>query len=187
MAKSVLRGSLAVLLLLGLIAAPALAARNSLDAEGPEAQAPEGVDGLDAWTFDLEVVNGCYALVTGTVTDSGGGTSQAALTTYDDGVLIDFSEFSFPANGVAQPYCWVYQQVGEPGGGAIAIALRDTVASEDAYDFSNFDISGTCTGPAPSCAQSLIEIPTLDAAGVGLLTLALAAAAVFGLRRRRRA
>lgn len=178
--------SFALLSLVGLLAFPAQAELNSLNLDGPEPGGPEGV-GLDAWTFDVEVVNGCYAVTTGTVTATGGGSQGAALTTYDDGVLIDYLEFTFPANGQPHPYCWVYQQIGEPGGGSIAIALRDTFDDPDAYDFSNFDISGTCTGPAPVCPRSWVEVPTVSPAGLGLLALGLAAAAAVGLRRRKRA
>lgn len=177
--------SFLMLSLLGLLAVPARAERNSVDVDAPQPQGPVG--GLDAWTFNVEVVNGCYALVTGTVTDSGGGSSQAALTTYDDGVLIDYLEFSFPANGVAHPYCWVYQQVGEPAGGSIAIALRDSFDDPNAYDFLNFDISGVCTGPAPRCSSTWVDVPAVSPAGLGLLALVLAVAASFFLRRRLRA
>jgi hypothetical protein len=178
---------LLMLSLLVPLAGPARGDLNSLNLDAPQAEAPEG-DGLDAWTFDVEVVNGCYALVTGTVTDSGGGNSQAALTTYDDGVLIDYLEFSFPADGTAHPYCWVYQQIGEPGGGSVAIALRDTFDDQNAYDFLNFDISGVCTGPAPRCAATTwVDVPAVGPAGLGLLALVLAGAATFFVRRRLRA
>jgi len=186
MRSKLVTNSFLALSLLGLLAVPARSELNSLNLDAPQAEAPQG--GLDAWTFDVQVVNGCYALVTGTVTASGGGISQAALTTYDDGVLIDWVEFPFAADAEAHPYCWVYQQIGEPGGGDVAIALRDAYDSNDAYDFLNFDISGTCTGAAPRCAATTwVDVPAVGPAGLGLLALVLAGAATFFLRRRLRA
>lgn len=170
-----------------LVSAPAAhSAQNAQNLDGPVTEIPSGAGGLDAWTFEVELVNGCYALVTGTVTASGGGSEQAALTTYDNGVLIDSYDFSFPANGSAHPYCWVYRQIGDPDNGDVAIALRDDPLSLDAYDFLPLSISGTCTGAAPSCGGP-VAIPTIAPAGLGALALALLGAAILVLRRHRRA
>lgn len=173
-------------LALAAVAAPA-EQRNANDVVGPEVAVPEGGGAIDSATLDVLVVNDCYALVTGTVTASGGGRAPAALTVYDDGVLITGLEFEVPANGGTQPYCWVHQQIGPAGGDSIAIAIRDSLLDAGAHDFENFAIFGTCTGPAPTCAgPDLVAVPALGPGGIAVLALGLAGAGAFALRVRRR-
>lgn len=181
----------AILALAALVLGPTVARaqdRNADDVVGPVVTVPEGTGAIDSATLDVLVVNDCYALVTGTATASGGGRAPAALTVYDDGVLITGLEFEIPANGGTHPYCWVHQQIGPAGGDAIAIAIRDSLLDAGAHDFENFTIFGTCTGPAPTCAgPDLVAVPALGPGGIAALALGLAGAGAFalGVRRRR--
>lgn len=165
--------------------APSLAQRNALDLEGPLPAAPEGGT-IDSATIDSVVVNGCYAISTGTVTASGGPgvTVGAEVLVYDNGILIDEKLFWIPADGTPRPYCAVYQQVGPAESGDVAIGVWDEPDGTN-YDYDTVPISDVCTGPAPRCAELIQEIPTLSPAGLAALTLLLSAGAFVLLRRRR--
>jgi len=168
------------------LAAPSYAQRNARDLEGALPEAPAG-GAIQSATIDSEVVNGCYAISTGTVTASGGPgvTVGAEVLVYDSGILIDQKLFWIPADGTPRPFCAVYQQVGPAEGGEVAIGIWDE-PDGTSYDYDIVAISDVCTGPAPRCAESIQAIPALSPAGLAALTLLLTAGA-FGLLRRRRA
>ncbi len=158
----------------------------------PAGDSPQGgVGTILAGTMNVQVVNGCYALVSGTVdTPSGGGTAHAGITYWDDGNFEGGDPLDFPANGTTQTYCLVHQQLlpvlqGAPGLGIYLMENETQTATTTFASSPNTDISDVCTGPAPQCGASVVDVPTVSQGGLAMLVLALASAAVVLLMRRR--
>ena len=183
---------IASILLAGLAAlSPALALENR-PALPPDVPAGGGTI-LDG-TMDVLVVNGCYALITGTAdTPNLGGSVSAAINYWDDGTWEGGDPLSFPADGATHDYCVVHQQLVPvlQGAAGLGIYLEDDLglAATQTFDSDgSVDISDICTGAAPVCpnAVSIVEVPTIGRTGFAILFLALASAAVVVLKRRRK-
>lgn len=181
--------AMAVAGLLGTQGASAIDNRGPLAPSAPEGGSATIVDG----TMNAEVVNGCYVLVTGTVeTPDVGGTAFAWINRWDDGNFRGGTELSFAANGTSQSYCLVHQQT-EPvlqGAFGLGMYLENGLGLAATVTFDSdggVDVSDVCTGDAPVCPSSALEVPAVDRTGIIVLSLLLAGAAIFGLARRRAA
>jgi hypothetical protein len=143
-------------------------------------------------TMDIQVINGCFALITGTVaTPDVGGTVTGAINTWDDGNFLVGYPLNFAGDGGTHAYCQVHQQlvpVLQVNAG-IGVYLEDALgqAATTAFASNEFlDISNVCTGAAPQCPEgSPLEVPAIDRTGFVALALLLAGAAIFWLTRRR--
>jgi len=160
----------------------------------------EGVTGgagtiLDG-TMNVQIVNGCYALIEGVVnTPNTGGTVGAALNFWDDGNFLTSIPLTFAANGSAQSYCQVYQQLVPvlQGAAGVGIYLEDAEGLASIQTFASVgdaDLSNICTGPAPVCVAGggpAVPLPTGNRIGFALLVFLLVGAAGFWIARRRSA
>jgi hypothetical protein len=141
-------------------------------------------------TMDIQVVNGCFAFINGTV-DTTAGTNTAFINTWDDGTFKQSFQLDFPSSPGTFPYCLVFQQP-DPvlqGAAGLGVYLENGAgpAATETFDADgSLDISNVCTGPAPVCPETQLtqEIPALNPYGVAALTLLLAGGAVAILVRR---
>lgn len=186
------RSRAALCLMIGLLAVSPSWALENRPALTP-GPGPEGGTIL-AGTMTVQVVNGCYALITGTAdTPNVGGSVGAAINYWDDGNFLGGDPLTFAADGSTQDYCVVHQQLVPVLQGAfgLGIYLEDVVGVGATQTFASngsVDISDICTGAAPVCpnAVSIVEVPTIGRTGFAILVLALASAAVVVLKRRRK-
>lgn len=162
----------------------------------PDPTGPAGGGGdIASGVLNVETVNGCYLLLTGTVTTNPvGGTVQAGINFWDDGNFIAGIALSFPGDGGTHPYIASYQQMSPVLQGAVGLgiyleneagpAATTTYDSEGNYN----DVSEVCTGPAPDISGfDATSIPTLGQFGLAALVGLLALAAVMVMMRRRAA
>lgn len=152
-----------------------------------------GAAGVVDGTMDVQVASGCYALVTGDVqTANVGGTVSAFINRWDDGTFQTGDQLDFPGDGGSHGYCLIFQQlvpVGQLAPG-LGVYLEDGLglAATTTFDSNGgVNISDVCTGPAPVCPTSVLEVPAVDRTGFLVLTLLIAGAALFWLARRRTA
>jgi len=184
------------LLLLVLAGALALGGAASATNVPTVAAAPGGGPaGIASGTLDVETVNGCYLLMTGTVTTNPvGGTVSAWVSVFDDGVPLGSAQVKVPGDGGTHAYQASYQQLvpvnqSAPGVGVVLVDAPGNSFTvifdiEDPYT----DISDVCTGPAPDISGfDATAIPTLGQIGLALLVGLLALAAVVVMMRRRSA
>ncbi len=161
---------------------------------GPLAPAgPEGGPTITDGTMEILVVNGCYALIMGTVaTPNVGVEVTAAINMWDDGNYRGGYPLSFPGNGGNHNYCLVHQQT-EPvlqGAAGLGVYLEDQLGVGATVTFDsngNLDISDICTGAAPVCPAEnvLLDIPTMGRTGLVAMILLLGATAAIWIARRR--
>lgn len=177
--------------------AAALIAAGPALANKPVSEAPVG-DGstiIQAGTLALETVNGCYVLITGTVTTFPvGGQVLAYVNVWDDGNHLQAIAIPVPGDGGTHAYEALYQQLDPVLQGATGVGfyLEDgpyldyttTFDSNGSYN----DLSDVCTGPAPDISGfDATAIPTLGQIGLVALIGLLALAAVVVMMRRRSA
>jgi hypothetical protein len=181
--------------LLAMIASLGLAGTALADNRPALPAAPAGgTTEIASGTLDVVGVNGCYMLITGTVTTNPvGGTVLAYINFWDDGIFKATIVLGpFPANGGTHAYQAAYQQP-EPiqqlatGIGVYlenAAGLAATVTFDSNGSFN--DVTEVCTGPAPDISGfDATAIPTLGR--VGLLALVgLVGLAALALMVRRR-
>jgi len=175
----------------------ALLLAGSASANKPEgAAAPGGVSAVIAsGTLSLETVNGCYVLITGTVTTYPvGGQVLAWVNVWDDGNHLQAIAIPVPGDGGTHPYEALYQQLDPVLQGATGVGFyledgpgTDATTTFDA-DGNYNDLSDVCTGPAPDISGfDATAIPTLGQIGLAVLVGLLALAAVLVMMRRRSA
>lgn len=162
--------------------------RGPLAPAGPEVGAT-----ITDGTMETLVVNGCYALIMGTVaTPNVGVDVTAAINMWDDGAYRGGYPLSFPGNGGNHTYCLVHQQT-EPvlqGAPGLGVYLEDVLGVGATVTFDadgNMDISDVCTGAAPVCPAEnvLLDIPTMGRTGLVAMILLLGATAAVWMARRR--
>ncbi len=154
-----------------------------------------GGPGIASGVLNVETVNGCYLVLTGTVTTNPvGGAVPAGINFWDDGTFIAGIPLTFPGDGGTHPYVASYQVTAPilQGAAGIGIYLEDlagatattTFDSESSYN----DVTEVCTGPAPDISGfGATSIPTLGQVGLAVLVGLLALAAVTVMLRRRAA
>ncbi len=177
------------LLLAAALSLPGLAGasnRPDLPVEGG------GGGGIVSGTINLQAVNGCYVVITGTVTTANvGGTVVAWVNVWDDGNFYEGFPIPVPGNGGTHPYIGVYHQQVPVLQGATGVGFyledghgfdaTDTYASDGNFN----DHTHICTGPAPDISgYNAIAIPTLGVVGLVALVGILGLAAMLLLRRR---
>lgn len=151
----------------------------------PDRESAEGLGDVVAGTLNLQAVSGCYILATGTITSANvGGTVDGALNVWDDGNFLAGYAIPVPGDGGTYNWCVVHQQLVPvlQGAAGLGVYLEDevgpaatvTLVSNGSYN----DVTEVCTGPAPSCASAVLEVPALDRTGIVILALLLGAAAV---------
>lgn len=181
-----------------LVFAGALALGSVAKADNkPAGVAPGGAPGVGiaSGTLNLETVNGCYVLITGTVTTNPvGGIVLAWVNVWDDGNHLQAISIPVPGDGGTHPYTASYQQLDPVLQGATGVGfyLEDgpgtsyttTYDSDGSYN----DLSDVCTGPAPDISGfDATAVPTLGQIGLAVLVGLLALAAVVVMMRRRSA
>lgn len=173
-----------------IVAGPALANKPASDTP-----AGGGSTTIQAGTLALETVNGCYVLITGTVTTYPvGGQVLAWVNVWDDGNHLQAIAIPVPGDGGTHPYEALYQQLDPVLQGATGVGFyledgpgTDATTTFDA-DGNYNDLSDVCTGPAPDISGfDATAIPTLGQIGLAVLVGLLALAAVLVMMRRRSA
>lgn len=181
-------------LAVALIAGLALAAAGFAIDNAPARTVEGGTGDIDSGTLELEAVNGCYIVATGTITTNPvGGTVSAWLNVWDDGSHLYAAELPVAGDGGTHPWCHVYQVTAPVLQGAVGLGLyledgpgllaTTTFDSNGSFN----DATDVCTGPAPVCATQALAIPTVDRTGLVLLALLLGGAALWLVARRRAA
>jgi hypothetical protein len=170
------------------VAGSATASNRPDRAESPQGGTAEIASG----TMEVEVVNGCYMVFTGTVTTNPvGGTVPAYINTWDDGThQAAIALGPFPADGGTHAYVASYQQPVPVLQGAFGLGtyLEDAagLAATFTFDAVTVDVSDVCTGPAPDISGfDATAIPTLGRVGlIALVGLVGLAALALMVRRR---
>jgi hypothetical protein len=178
---------------IALLAGACLAAGAAWADNGPALpEAPSGSGDIAAGTMDVEVVNGCYMVMTGTVTTNAvGGIVHAYINTWDDGTFEQTLTLTFPGDGGTHPYQGSMQQFLPvlQGAAGLGVYLQEA-AGPGATEFfdsdGSVDVENICTGPAPDISGfDATAIPTLGRFGLGFLVALVALAAVALIVRRR--
>lgn len=179
-----------------LAAVAALTLSSAALANRPMPEAPQGTSTtIQSGTMTLETVNGCYVLISGTVTTFPvGGIVTAGINVWDDGNYLQGIPLRFPGDGGTHPYVASYQQLDPVLQGAVGVGFYlQEAASITAADFfatngSYNDLSDVCTGPAPDISGfDATAVPTLGQISLVALVGLLALAAVAVMIRRRTA
>jgi hypothetical protein len=162
------------------------------DNRPPLADAPEGAGDIVDGTLEVEVVNGCYMVMTGTVTTNAvGGFVHAYINTWDDGTFQQTITLTFPGDGGTHPYVASLQQLVPvlQGAAGLGVYLEDGPGLAAIVTFDSdgsVDVENICTGPAPDISGfDATAIPTLGRFGLGFLVALVALAAVALIVRRR--